>query len=573
MKKYVLTSLFSIIGVIAFSQEIIDSCFISVEPGTDFVSSADLANNSSIEADVLEWTGSEWIGGWPTAILTIPPPGEGVGCRAIFIGNGQTWTSGGEGFGLRMSEFFSAGQTYDFNITYVSHGIGSDGAFSPAVYTNSVPSISGGMLLGNLPAAGYSWETNTFSFTATAAQSGHQWLLIHTELSGSSGLINSFCEECQDCSSFPESFSFGPDITLCEGESLLLDATTVNSTYIWQDGSNSPMITATQEGTYSVTITSDCGELTDAINVVFSTPLAPVNLGEDVDLCLGEDLFLDVSTPGADYRWQDNSNGPTYDITAPGLYWVELSNVCGIVVDSIVVTYTSPPFIDLGENLELCPGETALLDVSNIEGELIWHNGSIASTFLIVEPGVYWVSATNQCGIDSDTMEALYFDPPQADLGNDTIICFDETYLLDVNLPLADYVWQDNSTNSSFLVNAPGLYAVTVSNLCGIDSSAINVVYDNCTFCDIYIPNVFSPNDDGRNDSFFPLSNCSFENFHLTIFSRWGEQLFETNDPGQSWNGNFRGISLPPGVYVYQIEFRYLRGVDKIKTGSITLVR
>ncbi len=573
MKKYALTSLFFITGLITFSQEIIDSCFTSVDPGTDFVSSADLANNSSIEADVLEWTGTEWSGGWLNANITIPPPGEGIGCRAIFIGNGQTWTSGGEGFGLRMSESFSAGQSYNFEITYVSQGFGSDGAFSPAVYTNSTPSISGGTFVGNLPAVGYSWETNTFSFTATAAQSGHQWILIHTELTGSSGLINSFCVDCQDCSSFPESFSFGPDITLCEGESVLLDATTENSTYTWQNGSSSPMITVTQEGTYSVTITNVCGGLTDAINVVFSTPITPVDLGEDVDLCIGDSLLLDVSTPEADYRWQDNSSGPTYDITGPGLYWVELSNVCGMVADSIFVTYTSPPFVDLGENLELCTGETALLDVSDVEGDLTWHNGSSTSTFLIMEPGVYWVMATNQCGIDSDTMEAFYFDPPQADLGNDTIICFDETFLLDVNLPVTDYVWQDNSTNSSFLVNAPGLYAVTVSNLCGVDSSAINVEFDNCMFCDIYIPNVFSPNDDGRNDSFVPLSNCNLENYQLTVFSRWGEQLFETNDPGQSWNGKFRGTSLSPGVYVYQIKFRYLRGVEKIKTGSITLIR
>jgi gliding motility-associated-like protein len=573
MRKYALTSLFVMIGLVSFAQEIIDSCFFSVEPGINFVSSDDLANNSSIEADVLEWSGTEWIGGWLNANISIPPPGEGVGCRAIFIGNGQTWTSGGEGFGLRVSEFFNAGQTYNFDITYVSQGLGSDGAFSPSVYTNSIPSISGGTFVGNLPAVGYSWETNTFSFTVTAAQSGHQWILIHTELTGTSGLINSFCEECQDCSSFPENFYFGPDITLCEGESVVLDATTLNSTYTWQDGSSSPSLTVTAEGTYAVTITNICGVLSDEINVYFSTPLVPIDLGEDVDLCIGDSLLLDVTTPGVNYQWQDNSVSPTYDIAAPGLYWVELSNVCGLVADSIFVTYTSPPFIDLGGDLELCPGETALLDITGVEGILNWHDSSNGPTFLITQPGVYWVEATNHCGIDSDTMEALYFEPPQVDLGPDTIICLDETLLLEVNLTMAEYLWQDNSTDAAFLVTAPGDYAVTVTNLCGIDSSAIQVEFDNCTLCDIYIPNVFSPNDDGRNDAFTPLSNCNLEDYQLSIFSRWGEQLFTTNDPNQSWNGKFRGSLLPPGVYVFQIEFRYLRGVKKIKTGSITLIR
>ena len=713
MRKHALIFCLLLLGQLSFAQEIIDSCFTSVDPGTDFDSSADLANNSPVEADILEWTGTDWIGGWSGANLTIAPPGEGTDCRAIFIGSGTAWTTGGEGFGLRLSESLIPGQTYSFDITYVSHGTGSDGDFSPMFYTNSFSSITGGTLIGNLTSVGYSWETHTFSFTATPGQDGHQWILIHSGPNGSSGLINSFCSECQDCNSFPQSFNFGPDISLCQGETLTLDATTANSTYLWQDGSSGSQFTVDQEGSYWVEITNECGILSDTIQVSFGSAPDPVDLGEDLELCKGDTLLLDVSANDAEYLWQDNStnpifevtqtgtysvevsntcgsvsdeitvnftplpninfgtdlslcegetltldatteNGiylwqdassgaqfivtepgsfwvqvsndcgsdsdtisvafltpplpvdlgadadlclgeslmldlssfsnlqflwqddttePVYNITESGLYWVEASNVCGAVYDSISVTFTTFPDIDLGSNINLCPGETALLEVTGIQGDFNWHNGSGGTTFLITQPGVYWVEVTNACGIDSDTMEAFYFEPPQIDLGNDTLVCYGETVLLDATLPTVDYLWQDNSTGPTYLVTDIGNYAVTVSNPCGQDSSSINIAFEECALCDIYIPNVFSPNDDGRNDLFTPLSNCGFENYTFSIFSRWGEQIFVTNDPNEAWNGKFRGEKLPAGVYVYQVSFRFSRLPQKVKSGSFTLVR
>lgn len=96
MKTHVLISFFILMTQVTFAQVIIDSCFMSVPPGTDFTSSPDLANNTSIEADLLEWSGTSWIGGWPTVNVTIPPPNAGVGCRALFIGSATSWTTGGK---------------------------------------------------------------------------------------------------------------------------------------------------------------------------------------------------------------------------------------------------------------------------------------------------------------------------------------------------------------------------------------------------------------------------------------------------------------------------------------------
>ncbi|HPI29787.1 MAG TPA: PKD domain-containing protein [Bacteroidales bacterium] len=260
---------------LSVGQVIIDSCFMSPSPGTSFSSTTNLTGNNS---DLLSWTGSSWTGGWPAANLTIPPPNNGVGCRAIFIGNGQTWTTGGEGFGLRFTPALVSGQTYTFNITYVSHGTGSTGSFSPFFYTNSNGSLSGAVLVGNLTPVGYSWTTNPITFTATAAQAGHTWIYIFSGSSGSSGLINNFCPSCNTtCNP-----TFNPVGPYCAGASIpALPTTSTNGI----PGTWSPAINNTTTTNYTFTPSNGCAtttSLTITINPNVTptfTPLGPYCAG------------------------------------------------------------------------------------------------------------------------------------------------------------------------------------------------------------------------------------------------------------------------------------------------------
>src|SRR5436190_13009766 len=222
-----------------FAQpQIVDSCFTSIPPGTSFGNSSSMTGG---DADMMQWTGSDWTGDWPNADLTLPPPTGMVGCAAIFIGSGTLWTTGGEGFGMLLSQPLVAGQTYSFTFTYVSHGVGSDGAFSPQFSTGPTGGF-GPNVVGYLPPAGYNWTTNTVTFTATAAQDGDLWIFLDSTGSGSSGMISSFCVDCNvpspSCTA-----NIGPDQNLCPGETVDLDATTTGATYVWQDGSTGAQYT------------------------------------------------------------------------------------------------------------------------------------------------------------------------------------------------------------------------------------------------------------------------------------------------------------------------------------------
>lgn len=302
--SFTLFLLFSILKV-STAQQIVDSCFTSTTSQIGFPSSGDLTNDASGEADLGTWNGSGWTGFWANANVTVPPPSNGINCRAIFIGNGTTWTTGGEGFGFRLTAPMVAGTTYTINFTYISTGFGSTGAFAPFIWTNSSSSFAGAYSMGSLPSVGFAWTTNAFTFTAAAAQAGHNWILLNTGSTGTSGLVNSFCRNCNLVTTC--TVHLGNDTTLCTAQTLVLNATTAGATsYLWQDGSTNPTYTITTAGQYYVTVNSQCG---DTINVAFSAP-ARVNATANITQCAGTTITVPAFTSnpaGATFAWT-NSN-------------------------------------------------------------------------------------------------------------------------------------------------------------------------------------------------------------------------------------------------------------------------
>ena len=88
----------------------------------------------------------------------------------------------------------------------------------------------------------------------------------------------------------------------------------------------------------------------------------------------------------------------------------------------------------------------------------------------------------------------------------------------------------------------------------------------------IFIPDVFSPNDDGNNDVLF-VRGGGILNLELNIYNRWGDRVFKTTDIDEGWDGYVMGNKAPTGVYIYQLTARTENGIDVEQSGDITLVR
>jgi gliding motility-associated-like protein len=94
-----------------------------------------------------------------------------------------------------------------------------------------------------------------------------------------------------------------------------------------------------------------------------------------------------------------------------------------------------------------------------------------------------------------------------------------------------------------------------------------------CPECSVYIPGVFQP-DSGH--GFQVFTACTINGFDLKVYDRWGARVYESQDPDEAWNGDFKGKLLQPGVYVYQLRMTLNTGdqdVFFVKSGDISIVR
>lgn len=96
----------------------------------------------------------------------------------------------------------------------------------------------------------------------------------------------------------------------------------------------------------------------------------------------------------------------------------------------------------------------------------------------------------------------------------------------------------------------------------------------NLKECKLAVPTGFSPDGNNYNDNFYALQSCDFETFALSIFNRWGELIFESNEISSSWNGTYKGLKANVGVYSWIVNYKLKGSKDtKLEKGTITLLR
>ncbi len=135
------------------------------------------------------------------------------------------------------------------------------------------------------------------------------------------------------------------------------------------------------------------------------------------------------------------------------------------------------------------------------------------------------------------------------------------------------------SLTPTHLFSTIGTYNIRsiVNFNCGIDTIFKTISVVNCDSikesCQLYIPNVFTPNADGINDKFYPSTFCPFEHYELLIFNRWGGLIFKTSNQTDKWDGKYKGSDCSDGVYVYLITYKFPTQVTKNINGTITLLK
>ena len=230
------------------------------------------------------------------------------------------------------------------------------------------------------------------------------------------------------------------------------------------------------------------------------------------------------------------------------------------------IQYIEAPIISLPNDTSICVGADILLNPGMEFSSYLWQDSSNNHYFLADRAGLYWVEVEDITGcFVRDSVDIGIITVPSFQLGNDTTLCFGNSITLGDSLTglYLEYLWSDYSTEQELFVADSGIYWLQVSNPCGIDTDSVKISYRDCN-TNIYLPNAFSPNGDGRNDVFMPIES-NIINYRMYIFDRWGKQIFESVSPSIGWDGSLNGSLCPMGTYVWVIQYQEQTSVPNQK--------
>lgn len=219
----------------------------------------------------------------------------------------------------------------------------------------------------------------------------------------------------------------------------------------------------------------------------------------------------------------------------------------------------------LPDTVLLCRGESVLLGKPFLHGTYKWNTGQTASTIEVDIQGRYVLDTYIGDCILSDTVDVVSQDELLDLLPVDTTICKGEGLDVCVMLP-GTYEWQDGNQNKCISIRESGEYSLRIENKCGIFERSFYVESVTCD-CDLFVPNVFTPNGDGINDYLEYYSKCDFP-YKVTrfqVYNRWGELVYSSNIQGQGWDGKFLGKPLSSGIYCWIIEYEYIKHGNSTK--------
>ncbi|MCX6182080.1 MAG: gliding motility-associated C-terminal domain-containing protein [Bacteroidetes bacterium] len=439
--------------------------------------------------------------------------------------------------------------------------------------------------------AGYTfaWNTGDVTPTKTVKTAGVYGLVVtyNGSCSGSDSM-NLFMHPLADV-------DLGADsIFICPGATTSIDAGGAFAKYVWSSSEQTKVINNKGANKYVVTVT-DANGCADKDSVIVSArPIIAVNLGDDIDTCAGVNITLlnSWSQSGVTYKWTKLSTGntslgtsatlaisqnDTYTLTVTDAY--TCSNT-----DVVVANFRTVPVVDLWptDTAVICAGNSLDLDAGNAGLKYSWNTNETTQTISASGEGLYYVTVSNAMCKDKDSVYVHEITLPQSVL-NDTLnavlpnYCFAEESVV-ISAASMDnitytYLWSTGESTPSIIARKEAVYSVTISaDNCSVTDQIEVIDYCPAVF---NLPNAFTPNGDGNNETFF-VAGQYLEDFELLIFNRWGELIYKSNDYKAHWDGNYRGKKVEQDVYVWKVHYAVNlpngNNQDRDRIGHVTVI-
>jgi len=412
----------------------------------------------------------------------------------------------------------------------------------------------------------YLWSTGDTVPSIQVKQEGVFWVLTRKEGCIYSDTVSVMEQSVQ--------INLGADSLICGNETLTLDAGEGYSTYLWQDGSTSQQMNADSTGTYFVRVQTFEGcKGEDSISIAFSEPPSMPLISGNSPLCEGDSLRMQLLSSGgelffkgpAGFSGQEGLNiVHPISATQGGEYWAYL-RVNGCSSDTSryqVVVWPKPHPGIMGDSL-ICKGDMVSLDAGSGYASYAWSTGAQGQQ-IKVGAGLYTVKVFDSNGChNSDSIlviekdiDAFYsMNPPLKWVPLNSLISFSDSSSFPDDFPPSAFSWDFGDGNQAagpevtHQYKKPGTYPVKyiIENALGC-SDTLNI--EITVFDQINIPNAFSPNGDQQNDFFVIQYLEVYSNPVLTVYNRWGREVYYSDNYQNNWDGG----GLPGGTYFYILE-------------------
>jgi gliding motility-associated-like protein len=350
--------------------------------------------------------------------------------------------------------------------------------------------------------------------------------------------------------------NLGADKLFCIGTYVALyltNGTGSTKSFMWSTGEKKELINVANEGTYILTTNdyNNCN-LSDTIKTKF-LPVNKPNLGKDSALCRDSSItvrdysgykFLDYNWSGGKYTKTINAYpGSTVILSARD------KNNC-YASDTVYYPVQKFPALNFPNDTDLCEGAEFILRIRPNGSQILWGDGTTDSirTFKTSSKNILKIS-TKRC-VHYTYVNVNVYTYPKLKISYPTL-CDNPIYTLDAG-EAQSYYWNTGELTRHITGSGSQLYWVDAANGPCVSSDTIKINY--VERLPLFVPNAFSPNNDGINEVFEPVSN--FELNKLRIYNRWGELVFESNNSPIKWDGTYKGQLCPAGVYVAYIVYQ-----------------
>ena len=413
-----------------------------------------------------------------------------------------------------------------------------------------------------------------------------------------------------------------PSQTICIGDTITISANVLSGiapyTYHWTPFGTSPNssydVMPTQQTTYSVYVTDamGCESTSKGITISLYSPVELEIYANKDSICPGDPVIItsNITNGQAPYLLTDaygntvSTSETVYPTPGNGSYTYTVEDQCKTTASDMLIigVYPIPPISFQADILQGCPPLTVHFVNNMVDDEYsyIWQFDTFNDANLSLSPnpihtftesGYYDITLniiTKEGCETSKTIEKMINVYPQPtakfDALPDVMTILDPTFYFENYSEDADnYLWNFNDGDSSDIESPTHTYAyvgyynvvLVATSEQGCVDSVQHIIRVKDIFT-LYAPSAFSPDGDGINDGFYVVGHgIDTDNFLLTIYDRWGEIIWQTDDLFAQWNGYAKegDKKAQIGTYVWRVQCKNFEGVEYEKAGTVTLIR